>query len=128
MALGTVTLIASTTQPDNVRMTIFSVQLSTGANHVEAGSALALGSTQTAFTAQSYFHEEVYAVSPSGLSTDAGGDVGYRFEYVLAASGAPATGVLRVFLTGAAADSAFSSVPANTDLSGQVARMVAWGR
>ena len=124
MAIGTTTVVSSNTVPGK-RTVRFTQQLSTGADHVEAGSALDLSAATLG--AYNGFHSQVDSCYMVGYTTDPGGDTGYLPVYVRAASGATTTGVLRVFVTGAAADSALSSAPANTNLSGVVVMMEATG-
>ena len=123
MALGTWTFLSvdSTGGAKRVR---FTLQLTSGANHVEAGSALDLSAS--ARTVARGFIARVDGVAFQGYSTAPAGNAGYVFSYVRAAAGAPATGVLRI-QGGAAAGVALATVPAGTDLSAVVAIFEAVG-
>lgn len=127
MALGAVTFI-SASDSGNVRTLRFSMPLTSGANHVEAGSTLDL--SQATLGAHRGFHVQVDGVKHVGWLT-AGSDPtaqsDYQFNYVRAAAGAPATGLLKVdrFSTSTGATTA---LVAAGDLSALVGVFEATGR
>ena len=122
MALGAITHIA-TSQTVGARTVRFSMPLTSGANHVVEGSTIDLSAaTLGAYRGLSTRCDGLKFCGWLSAATDPAANIGgFNFEYLRAAAGDPATGVLKITGVGVAgganAGVAFDVLAVNDDMS-----------